>query len=133
MVEIDTVVVKVASRCNIDCRYCYVFNMGDTNWSRSPKQMSHETCHATASALAEVALEQKLPFAVVLHGGEPLLLGAANLDYLISTFRTVLPNEGYSNLVNRLRPVLNEAFKGLDQRREYGLRIRFAELLIENL
>lgn len=93
MVEIDTVVVKVASRCNIDCRYCYVYNMGDTGWSRGPKQMSQETCQATASALAEVAREQKLPFAVVLHGGEPLLLGAKNLGYLISTFRTVLPSE----------------------------------------
>ena len=46
---------------------------------------------------------------------------------------TAMNDEGYLNLVNRLRPTLKEAFKGLDQRREYGLRIRFAELLTENL
>ena len=46
---------------------------------------------------------------------------------------TAISNEGYSNLVNRLRPALNEAFKGLDQRLEYGLRISFAELLAKNV
>ena len=46
---------------------------------------------------------------------------------------TAMSNEGYSNLVNRLRPTIKEAFRGLGQRREYGLRISFAEVLTENL
>jgi len=91
MIEIDTVLLKVASRCNIDCRYCYVYNMGDSGWSRMPKQMSRETCRATAAALAGLAREQGRSFAVVLHGGEPLLLGAAKLGYAISTLREALP------------------------------------------
>ncbi len=93
MVELDTVLLKVASRCNIDCRYCYVYNMGDTGWSREPKQMSRETCRTTAAALARLAREQGRPFAVVLHGGEPLLLGAAKLEFVISTLREALPPE----------------------------------------
>ncbi len=93
MVEVDTVLLKVASRCNIDCRYCYVYNMGDTGWSRVPKHMSRETCRATSAALARLAGEQEQPFAVVLHGGEPLLHGAANLEYVISTLREALPAE----------------------------------------
>lgn len=93
MIEVDTVLLKVASRCNIDCRYCYVFNMGDTGWSRGPKQMSRETCQATAAALARLTHEQGRSFAVVLHGGEPLLLGAANLRYVILTLREALPAE----------------------------------------
>lgn len=91
MVEIDTVLLKVASRCNIDCRYCYVYNMGDTGWSRAPKRMSRETCRATAEALAQLAREQDRPFAIVLHGGEPLLLGEAGLEYMIMTLRETLP------------------------------------------
>jgi uncharacterized protein len=93
MIEIDTVLLKVVSRCNIDCRYCYVYNMRDTGWSRQPKQMSRETCRATAKALASLVREQGRSFAVVLHGGEPLLLGAANLDHVISTLRAALPTE----------------------------------------
>ena len=93
MVEIDTVLLKVASRCNIDCHYCYVYNMGDTGWSRGPKQMSRETCRATAAALAHLAHEQGRPFAVVLHGGEPLLLGVENLRYVLSLLRSALPTD----------------------------------------
>lgn len=93
MVEVDTVLLKVASRCNIDCSYCYVFNMGDTGWSRGPKQMSRETCQATATALAHLARDQGRPFAVVLHGGEPLLLGEVNLWFVIQTLREALPEE----------------------------------------
>ena len=91
MVEVETVILKVASRCNIDCRYCYVFNMGDSGWSRAPKQMSRETCRATTKALAVLSHEQGRPFAVVLHGGEPLLLGYDNLQYMLSELRRSLP------------------------------------------
>ncbi len=93
MIEIDTAILKVASACNIDCRYCYVYNMGDTGWARGPKQMSRETCEAAAKELGRVAREQGHPFVVVLHGGEPLLLGAANLEYMISTLGAALPPE----------------------------------------
>lgn len=93
MAELDTVLLKVASRCNIDCSYCYVYNMGDTGWARMPKLMSRETCAAAAAALGRHAREQGRPFAVVLHGGEPLLLGAEKLDYLVSTLRGALPVE----------------------------------------
>ena len=93
MVKIETALLKIASRCNINCSYCYVYNMGDLGWSRGPKQMSRETCQATALALARLIREQGRPLAVVLHGGEPLLLGAANLGYVISTLRAALPVE----------------------------------------
>ncbi|GJG89810.1 radical SAM protein [Gemmatimonadetes bacterium T265] len=91
MVVVDTVLLKVASRCNINCRYCYVFNMGDTGWSRSPKLMSAETCHTAATALGRLAVAQGRGFSVVLHGGEPLLLGLTRLRSLIATLRDALP------------------------------------------
>ena len=93
MVELDTILLKVASRCNINCHYCYVYSMGDSGWSRMPKRMSRETCRVTAEALGNLAHEQDRPFAVVLHGGEPLLLGAKSLAFLLSTLREALPPE----------------------------------------
>ena len=93
MIEIDTVLIKVASRCNIDCRYCYVYNMGDTRWARMPKQMSSETVSAIASAFDELSQRQKRRFAVVLHGGEPLLLGPEKLASCLARLRDVLPAE----------------------------------------
>ncbi len=88
---LDTVLIKVASRCNINCTYCYVYNMGDDNWSRQSKFMTAETVQAVCSSLASLALHQRDCFSVVLHGGEPLLLGAGRLSDLLKKLRTVLP------------------------------------------
>jgi len=89
--EIDTVLLKVVSRCNINCQYCYVYNMGDTSWASMPKQMSSETMMAVVKALSDLACAQHRCFAVVLHGGEPLMLGHTKLDFLLTALRKVLP------------------------------------------
>lgn len=88
--KVDTVLIKVASRCNINCRYCYVFNMGDTGWTGMPTQISSETIEAIAKSLNEFSITKKHPFAVVLHGGEPLLLGAVKLGYILKLLRANL-------------------------------------------
>lgn len=93
MIEIDTVLLKVVSRCNINCQYCYVYNMGDLSWAQMPKQMSSVTMMAVANALDELAKAQSRRFAVVLHGGEPLMLGPARLDFCLAALRKVLPIE----------------------------------------
>ena len=92
MPKIDTVLIKVASRCNIDCAYCYVYHLGDFGWSRQPKRMSLETCAAVADALGDLAFAEGQQFAVVLHGGEPLLLGEDGLNHLIALLRHALPD-----------------------------------------
>ena len=88
---LDTILIKVASRCNINCSYCYVYNMGDDNWSRQSKFMTAETLAALCSSLADLAARQPKYFSVILHGGEPLLLGAHRLNNLLAQLRAVLP------------------------------------------
>jgi uncharacterized protein len=88
---LDTVLLKVASRCNINCSYCYVYHMGDDNWTNLAKWMSAGTMDAVCEGLAAVADRQDRCFSVVLHGGEPFLLGAAKLSYLLKNLREVLP------------------------------------------
>lgn len=58
-----------------------------------PSQISYETIDAVTNALSELAEKQNQPFAVVLHGGEPLLLGFTKLEYLILSLRDALPDE----------------------------------------
>jgi uncharacterized protein len=67
--------------------------MGDDNWSRLGKFMSPETILSTALELRKLAEHQGKPFSIVLHGGEPLLLGADRLKFLLSTLRNVLSPE----------------------------------------
>ena len=95
MTKIDTVLLKVTSRCNIDCSYCYVYNLGDLGWSRQPKRMSMETSVAVADSLSELAFLEGHRFAVVLHGGEPMLLGKDGLASILTKLRLSLP-DGYS-------------------------------------
>ena len=87
MPSIDTVLVKVVSRCNLDCTYCYVYHMGDDAWRRQPKLISDKVQAALVEQLSEVALNQDGGFAVVLHGGEPLMLGAVRLSRLLKDLR----------------------------------------------
>ena len=88
---LDTLLLKVASRCNLDCSYCYIYRMGDSGWRRQPPLMSEAVQSAAVRRLAELSQHQSHPLSVVLHGGEPLLLGPHRLRRLCSQLRAALP------------------------------------------
>ena len=92
-VPIDTILLKTASRCNIACTYCYVYQLGDQGWRGQPPTMSQSTIDATVRRLGELREAQDRDFAVVLHGGEPLLLGEVLLARLLTGLRARLPVE----------------------------------------
>lgn len=89
---IDTVLLKVASRCNIDCTYCYVYNLGDDGWKNNPKLFSNSTIEATLNTLHSIYINQGHSFAIVLHGGEPFLLPKDRLEKLLKGLREKLPD-----------------------------------------
>ena len=93
--QLDTVLIKTASRCNLDCSYCYVYQGPDTIWRRQPKRMSREVLAAVRDRLIEQAERQRAGFAIVLHGGEPLLLGFDGLSALLRGLRTRLTPQLY--------------------------------------
>ncbi|MEU3163375.1 FxsB family cyclophane-forming radical SAM/SPASM peptide maturase [Streptosporangium sp. NPDC006930] len=73
-------VLKVASRCDLACDHCYVYEHADQSWRGRPVVMSDETIAWSASRIAEHARRHELPeIHVVLHGGEPLLAGRDRL------------------------------------------------------
>ena len=94
MVVVDTVLLKVASRCNLNCSYCYVYNMGDIGWQQQPKQMSQDLQAIVVNQLQRLAENQDRPFSIVLHGGEPLLLGAPRLRSLFDALHGSVPGCG---------------------------------------
>ena len=88
--RLDTVLLKTASRCNIDCSYCYVYQGPDTTWRLQPKRMRREVVEGVCERLIEQAGRQETGFAIVLHGGEPLLLGFDELAALLRGLRAHL-------------------------------------------
>ena len=91
--QLDTVLLKTASRCNIDCSYCYVYQGPDTAWRIQPKRMTPAVLAAVIDRLVEHADQQRAGYAIVLHGGEPLLLGFAGLAELLRGLRVRLSPE----------------------------------------
>jgi uncharacterized protein len=74
-------VIKIQSRCNLNCAYCYVYNAQDYGWRRQPPAMSEATAAATGRRIAEHAGRFGLAAVdIVFHGGEPLLAGPQALD-----------------------------------------------------
>jgi len=65
--------------------------MGDDNWSHMEKFMSPDTIIALCNSLADIVSHQRKCFSVVLHGGEPFLLGETRLGFLLQSLRSVLP------------------------------------------
>ncbi|MEV7803509.1 FxsB family cyclophane-forming radical SAM/SPASM peptide maturase [Microbispora sp. NPDC088329] len=81
-------VLKVASRCDLSCDHCYVYEHADTSWRGRPMVMSDETAARVADRIAEHAVEHGIQTAhVVFHGGEPLLAGIERLRRFARTLR----------------------------------------------
>lgn len=90
--QIDTVLIKVASRCNINCSYCYVYHLGDTNWSQIDKLISPKLMQNMANTIGRLAKTQEREFCTILHGGEPLMLGKKGLRSFVELLREQLPD-----------------------------------------
>ncbi len=81
-------VLKVSSRCDLACDHCYVYEHADQTWRTRPSRMSVETVAWSVSRIAEHVKRRNLGFvSVVLHGGEPLLVGVAELRRIIVELR----------------------------------------------
>jgi uncharacterized protein len=56
------------------------------------KFISFDTMNAVCDSLLELAAYQKMGFSIVLHGGEPFLLGADRLNHFLDMLRQAFPN-----------------------------------------
>ncbi|GAA2597271.1 hypothetical protein GCM10010435_90700 [Winogradskya consettensis] len=66
--------------CNLACDHCYVYELADQTWRDKPAFMAPGTVRHAAARIAEHAAEHSLgAVGIVLHGGEPLLMGAPRL------------------------------------------------------
>ena len=84
-------VLKIHSRCDLACDYCYMYTMADQSWRGRPIVMSVATIEAAAARIAEHAAAHELPSGKVsLHGGEPLLAGAEFITTAVTALRRAI-------------------------------------------
>jgi uncharacterized protein len=84
-------VLKVHSRCDLACDHCYVYEHADTSWRGRPMAIASATVAKAGERIAEHAREHALAeVRVILHGGEPLLAGAARLGEIAARLRAAI-------------------------------------------
>ncbi len=92
--NIDKIVVKIASRCNINCSYCYMYNLGDTSYKMQPKFIEEETTKIFAKKILEHLLKNNSPTVfIIIHGGEPLLMPKKDFEIFINCFNEILKSK----------------------------------------
>lgn len=85
---ITGLLLKVASRCNLACDYCYVYTHADQSWKNQPKILSPEVEELFIQRVTEYVESVSIPeLSVIFHGGEPLLYGAKRISVLTERLR----------------------------------------------
>jgi uncharacterized protein len=85
-------VVKVASRCNLNCTYCYMYNMGDDSYKEQPKCMSKHIVKSMLERIKKHCFDNNLTeFLIIFHGGEPLLAGMLFFKDFIRLVNEIIP------------------------------------------
>jgi uncharacterized protein len=118
-------ILKIASRCNLACDYCYVYRGQDQSWRSRPRFMSSPVIAAAAQRIGEHMRAHGLADVYIgLHGGEPLLVGPAALETIIASLRAAAPAGARINLAVQTNGVLlNEAFLRLFARHQVRVGI----------
>lgn len=90
------VILKTASRCNINCLYCYYFYGADKSWEKKPKRISQtlvdDSILFLKNAIKTTGIEH---IQIDFHGGEPLLQGKSQFALTCE------------KLINELNPLCN--------------------------
>lgn len=86
--KITSFLIKVASRCNLDCDYCYMYHHADQSWRSMPKLLSNDLQKHFIKRLSEYIQEVGIEnCSIIFHGGEPLLAGAGVLAQFANEIR----------------------------------------------
>lgn len=117
--------LKVASRCNLNCQYCYVYNKGDDTWRSRPALMSQAVFEKTLERIAEhCALSGQGEVHLVFHGGEPTLLGPLRFAEYCERIRAVFRDRPRAHLYLQTNgTLLDEAWLAVITRYEITVSV----------
>lgn len=84
----NELILKVSSCCNLNCKYCYVFNQGDTSYQNEPAIINDDMIIPIVNRIKEHCEAHDIKtFLVIFHGGEPLMVPKEFYNKFISCVR----------------------------------------------
>jgi uncharacterized protein len=121
--SITQYVIKVHSRCNLACDHCYVYEQADQTWRQRPAVITPRLVDLAGQRIAEHAADHGLPMVhVVLHGGEPLLIGRERMRAVLTALDSrITPVTRLDIRVHTNGVLLDEQWGELFS--EYGVKI----------
>lgn len=121
--KLQQLVLKIHSRCDLACDHCYVYEHADQSWKSRPTFITEETLGKVARRFADYAREEKLPsVSVILHGGEPLLVGPVRMrDICAELVRTITPATALDLRIHTNGVRLNTRY--LDVFKEFDVKV----------
>jgi uncharacterized protein len=82
---------KIHTRCNLNCDYCYVYNLADQSWKVKPRVMEWPVVERLTQRIREhVEAHEIEKIHIILHGGEPLLCGETYIREFVQRMRSAL-------------------------------------------
>ena len=100
-------IIKLTERCNIACKYCYVFELGGSALTK-PRYMTFDIFHQTLLSVRAHMLKHGMSGPhLVFHGGEPLLIGKTRfksylreVDLVLGAFRPIISLQSNGLLID---------------------------------
>ncbi|NUR26944.1 MAG: FxsB family radical SAM/SPASM domain protein [Catenulispora sp.] len=111
-------VLKLHSRCNLACSYCYIYEGADQSWREKPGTMSRAVIDLAAARIGEHVAAYRPPWIeVVLHGGEPLMAGLPVLRHAAEAVRAAVGDRAGVRVIVQTNGILltERMLAGLDE------------------
>lgn len=121
---IDQIVLKIASRCNLNCSYCYVYNHEDQSWRDRPRFISDEVFERTLSAIGRYCERRgEHQMSIIFHGGEPTLIGPQRLNRLALRAREELGEHLGTLFMQTNATLINDEWIEVFRRNDIGIGV----------
>jgi uncharacterized protein len=122
---ITNYILKSTSFCNINCSYCYIFNVKDTTFRNKAKVMPLEVLERAASQMSELAVQQGVKnISVTFHGGEPMLAGMEWFQQAISHLKDCAKDKHGLRLSMQTNAILiDDAWLDLIEQHRIGIGV----------
>ena len=98
------IVLKVQETCNLNCSYCYMYNLGNELYKSVPASTSLDVCESVAKFIVREFRSRNPKYVrLVMHGGEPMLMPPRRFRERMDAIISILKNQLTESQLKRVK------------------------------